>query len=46
MSKRKYNKQLREGNTNMSYDIWKLMNRLYKKHKFDYNMSWYKNGNN
>jgi len=41
MSKRKYNKQLREGNTNMDYDRWKLWNKLLK--NIEYNTSWYKN---
>ena len=43
MSKKKYNKQLKEGNTNMNYDTWKLWNRLIKKHCFEYNTSWYGN---
>lgn len=43
MSKRKYKKELREGNTNMDYDLWKLWNKILKNQTFDYNMSWYKN---
>ena len=30
MSKKEYNKQFKEGRTNMSYEQWKLINNLYK----------------
>jgi len=30
MSKKEYNKQFQEGNTNMDYRTWKLFNNLYK----------------
>lgn len=41
MSKRKYNKQLREGNTNMSYEMWKLWNTLLRNNNIEYSESWY-----
>lgn len=42
MSKKKYNKQIKEGNTNMDYYHWKLWNKLLKNIKY-YNTSWYEN---
>jgi hypothetical protein len=40
INKRKYKKQVQEGNTNMSYDSWKLWMRLLKNQAIDYNTSW------